>query len=155
MFILYVACVWVHVHGHGRRHLLSIRPNATWQFWITLLAIQGYSPHHRYTNMRKSSSLCSWNPWSSFRSWIKKPVWLNTTPALWPGLSQSPTWIFAPLLLHCSPLRNVCAVKHLGVHQAMLKWPLFESISHYFAVYASCGWCLSMKKINEQPWGLR
>lgn len=48
-FWVYFACVCALVHGHCCRHRSPISPNATWQFWIRLLAIQGYSAHHRHT----------------------------------------------------------------------------------------------------------
>lgn len=39
------ACVYQHVCVRERccRHISAIRPNVTWQLWITLLAIQGFS----------------------------------------------------------------------------------------------------------------
>lgn len=53
-------CVYacVSVRGDCRRHFPSIRNNATWQFWITLLAIQGHSPHHKHTCIHASNNLC-------------------------------------------------------------------------------------------------
>lgn len=58
-FWVYFACVCALVHGHCCRHRSPISPNATWQFWIRLLAIQGYSAHHRHTSLHTSWYLCA------------------------------------------------------------------------------------------------
>lgn len=144
-FWVYFACVCALVHGHCCRHRSPISPNATWQFWIRLLAIQGYSAHHRHTSLHTSTNLCPYNPCSSCTD-------VQYNAQYHPHDQHSYSVLHEYLLCRCCciPLRDVCADQRTSdLALVVCFW------KHFLVLYVPVLWMVSFTEdINEQPWGL-
>ena len=114
-------CMW-GVVGVCCRHFPPIMPNATWQLWIRLPAIQGYSLHYTQTHAR--TSLCSYKTSLYIHKQMKaKAVGLNSAARSAAFMANAVTGRHVNVCLFVvnEALWEMCVLSsRYNVHRAML-----------------------------------
>ncbi len=150
-------CVFacVRVHRDCCRHFSPNKLNASWQLWIRLLAIQGYSPHCTHTHTQHTHTLIQTHTRTNLCFYSINLVLHTETENQ--GIALMTIAVLCEnlrLCCHRSPLRNVRAVAQIqsasGHACVVCFWRHFPDLYVPVTVDFFTWWFYC----NDQLWGL-